>query len=75
MNKPASIFTRQAVLHLLVIYLVWGSTYLAIHVGVREGSGFPPFFLGGTRALTASLILLAWLQRRGHFASLGPVKV
>ena len=22
-----------------------------------------------------SLILLAWLQRRGHFASLGPVKV
>jgi PAT family beta-lactamase induction signal transducer AmpG len=22
-----------------------------------------------------SLILLAWLQRRGHFAALGPVKV
>ncbi len=65
MNKPASIFTRQAVLHLLVIYLVWGSTYLAIRVGVREGSGFPPFFLGGTRALTASLILLAWNAFKG----------
>jgi PAT family beta-lactamase induction signal transducer AmpG len=22
-----------------------------------------------------SLVLLAWLQRRGHFAALGPVKV
>jgi PAT family beta-lactamase induction signal transducer AmpG len=22
-----------------------------------------------------SLMLLAWLQRRGHFAALGPVKV
>jgi len=65
MNKPASIFTRQAVLHLLVIYLVWGSTYLAIRVGVREGSGFPPFFLGGTRALTASLVLLAWNAFKG----------
>ncbi len=60
MNKPVSIFTRQAVIHLLVIYLVWGSTYLAIRVGVRDGSGFPPFFLGGSRALTASLILFAW---------------
>ncbi len=27
--------------HLSVVYLVWSSTYLAIRVAVREGSGFP----------------------------------
>ena len=27
--------------YLLVVYVVWGSTYLAIRVAVREGAGFP----------------------------------
>ena len=45
-------------LHLIVIYLVWGSTYLAIRVGVREGSGFPPFFFGGFRVIAAGIFLL-----------------
>jgi len=45
-------------LHLFVIYLVWGSTYLAIRVGVREGSGFPPFFFGGFRVVAAGIFLL-----------------
>jgi drug/metabolite transporter (DMT)-like permease len=46
--------------HLIVIYIVWGSTYLAIRVAVREGSGFPPFILGGTRVVSAGLVLLIW---------------
>ena len=46
--------------HLFVIYIVWGSTYLAIRVAVREGSGFPPFILGGTRVVSAGLVLLIW---------------
>jgi drug/metabolite transporter (DMT)-like permease len=48
-------------LNLVIVYIVWGSTYLAIRIGVRPGSGFPPFFLAGTRVLTAGLILLAIL--------------
>jgi drug/metabolite transporter (DMT)-like permease len=46
--------------HLLVVYIVWGSTYLAIRVAVREGSGFPPFIMVAMRVLAASVILLAW---------------
>ena len=26
--------------YLLVVYVVWGSTYLAIRIAVREGAGF-----------------------------------
>jgi len=47
-------------LNLFVIYIIWGSTYLAIRVAVREGSGFPPFTLGGTRVISAGLVLLMW---------------
>lgn len=46
--------------NLLVVYIVWSSTYLAIRLAVREGAGFPPFTLGLLRALPAGLILLAF---------------
>lgn len=53
-------------LNLFIVYIVWGSTYLAIRIGVREGSGFPPLFLAGTRVLVAGFILLglALLQKK-----------
>jgi drug/metabolite transporter (DMT)-like permease len=41
---------------LLVIYVVWGSTYLAIAVVVRE---VPPFAAGSLRFLIAGLIMAA----------------
>lgn len=44
--------------NLFIVYVVWGSTYLAIRVAVREGSGFPPLFMAGTRVVTAGIILL-----------------
>jgi drug/metabolite transporter (DMT)-like permease len=46
--------------HLSVVYLVWGSTYLAIRVAVREGSGFPPFTMAGLRVLAGGGLLLLW---------------
>jgi drug/metabolite transporter (DMT)-like permease len=46
--------------HLLVVYLVWGSTYLAIRVLVRDEGGFPPFVLGASRTLLAATCLLGW---------------
>ena len=49
-----------AYLHLAIVYLVWGSTYLAIRVAVREGSGFPPFTMGASRVILAGLLLIAW---------------
>jgi drug/metabolite transporter (DMT)-like permease len=46
--------------HLSVVYVVWGSTYLAIRVAVREGSGFPPFTMVGLRVLVGGMLLLLW---------------
>lgn len=42
---------------MLSIYLIWGSTYLAIRFAVQT---IPPFLMAGTRFLVAGLILLAW---------------
>jgi drug/metabolite transporter (DMT)-like permease len=46
--------------NLVIVYIVWSSTYLAIRYAVREGAGFPPFTLGFMRAALAGVLLLAW---------------
>ncbi len=57
-EKPST--SRIGVIYLLIVYIVWGSTYLAIRVAVREGAGFAPFMLGTLRATTAGILLLGW---------------
>jgi drug/metabolite transporter (DMT)-like permease len=47
---------------MLVIYVVWGSTYLAIRFAVET---MPPFLMAGTRFLLAGGILYGWLRFRG----------
>ena len=42
---------------MLVLYLVWGSTYLAISIAVET---LPPFLMAAVRFSLAGLILLAW---------------
>jgi len=58
---------------LLVIYVVWGSTYLAIRWGLET---IPPFTMAGARYLVAGGVLLAWVKLRGAprvtFRDLGP---
>ena len=54
--------TRVA-LALAAVYLIWGSTYLAIRYAL-EG-GFPPFLLGGVRFLIAGGLMYAVLRWRG----------
>ena len=44
-----------------IVYFVWGSTFLAIRVGVRE---VPPFLLAAMRFLLAGLILYAWMRAK-----------
>ena len=44
------------------VYIVWGSTYLAIRLGVET---IPPFLMAGTRHLTAGLLLYLWMRSRG----------
>jgi len=45
-----------------VVYFVWGSTYLAIRIGVRE---VPPFILAGVRFLVAGVVLYGWMRLKG----------
>lgn len=51
------------ILAFLSIYVVWGTTFLAISYGLK---GFPPFLLSGFRFFTAGLILLTWFYLKGE---------
>ncbi len=65
MERPAAL-SRQGLFNLAVVYVVWGSTYLAIRLAVRPEGGFPPFHLAMMRVVAASLILFAWSALRKH---------
>ncbi|MGH7896203.1 MAG: EamA family transporter, partial [Candidatus Binatia bacterium] len=47
---------------LLVVYVVWGSTYLAIRIAIET---LPPFLMASTRFLVAGSLLFLWSVRRG----------
>src|SRR3984957_3200346 len=53
----------KTLLAFAIIYFVWGSTYLAIRVGVRE---VPAFLLAAMRFLVAGLVLYGWMIARGE---------
>lgn len=56
----------KGILSLFIVYIVWGSTYLAIRIGVKEGTGFPPFTFAMIRLLIASgiLFIMAFLMKK-----------
>lgn len=49
-------------LGMMVIYLVWGSTYLAIRFAVQS---IPPFVMAASRFLIAGIILYTWRRVSG----------
>ncbi len=55
--------TWKTLLAFAIIYFVWGSTYLAIRIGVQE---VPPFLLAAIRFTIAGLILYIWTIARGE---------
>jgi drug/metabolite transporter (DMT)-like permease len=57
--------TWKVLLAFSIIYFVWGSTFLAIRVGVRE---VPPFLLAGMRFLLAGGALYLWMRAKGTAA-------
>lgn len=54
---------------LATVYIVWGSTYLAIAVAER---GLPPLLMLSARFLIAGGLLYAWARRRGEVAAARP---
>ena len=67
-RNPLHTATQYA---LLTAFAAVGRTYLSASAGfVAEATGWPLFFAICVLVAVPSLILLAWLQRRGHFAGL-----
>ena len=50
------------ILALLAVYIIWGSTYLAIRYTLES---FPPFLMAGARFLLAGALLFLLARRRG----------
>lgn len=60
-SAPPAPVSRVA-LALGAVYVIWGSTFLAIRVALE---GLPPFFLAGVRFLAAGALLYGWARIRG----------
>jgi drug/metabolite transporter (DMT)-like permease len=55
--------TLKVVVAFAIVYVVWGSTYFFIALGIRD---FPPMLLGALRFVSAGIILLLWCLARGE---------
>ncbi len=59
MHRPSRLALVSA---FLTLYLVWGSTYLGIRIGIET---LPPFLLAGGRFVIAGLALMIWSRAHG----------
>ena len=72
-QNPLHTATQYALLTALAAV---GRTYLSSGAGyLAKATGWPMFFAISVLVAIPSLMLLAYLQRRGHFETLGPVRV
>jgi drug/metabolite transporter (DMT)-like permease len=62
MEKGVHRPTWKTLLAFAIIYFVWGSTFLAIRIGVRE---MPPLLMAAMRFSVAGLVLYIWMISRG----------
>src|SRR5271167_322173 len=53
----------KTLLAFTIIYFVWGSTFLAIRMGVHE---VPPFLFAAMRFLVAGGVLAGWMLAKGE---------
>src|SRR6201984_269359 len=61
MKPPGSRISTLVIIAFGLVYVVWGSTYLAIRVGIES---FPPLLLAGSRHLLTGSILYPVLRWR-----------
>jgi drug/metabolite transporter (DMT)-like permease len=62
-TPPRAGLDLRLVLALAAVWLIWGSTYLAMRVAV---AGLPPFLMAGSRFVLAGAALLAIVRARGE---------
>jgi drug/metabolite transporter (DMT)-like permease len=53
------------------LYILWGSTYLAIRFGIET---IPPLLMAGSRFLFAGALMYGWAARRGDLRGGGPTR-
>ena len=61
-RAPPSPRSLLIIASFLAVYIIWGSTYYAIRVGLES---FPPLLLAGTRHVAAGLLLYLFFHRAG----------
>ena len=54
--------TLRVALALATVYVIWGSTYLAIAIAIET---LPPFWMAGVRFVVAGALLYGWSRLRG----------
>ncbi len=59
--KPRT-FDPRLILAFFAIYVIWGTTFLAIRIAVLD---LPPFFAAGTRFFSAGLVLFTLIRLKG----------
>jgi drug/metabolite transporter (DMT)-like permease len=63
-SKPASVaFDIRVLLAFFAIYVLWGTTFLAIRIAVQET---PPLFAAGIRFFVAGVLLYGFMRLRGQ---------
>jgi len=59
-SRPAAL---RVVVAFALVYVIWGSTYLTIHLSIES---MPPFLMAAARFVLAGLLVLAWQLRPGR---------
>ncbi|MGA9584112.1 MAG: EamA family transporter [Terracidiphilus sp.] len=62
-DRAAESFKIRMILAFFAIYVVWGTTFLAIRIAVEE---LPPLFAAGARFFTAGVLLYAFMRFKGE---------
>jgi drug/metabolite transporter (DMT)-like permease len=62
-NTDRSASPVLVIIAFATVYIVWGSTYFFIQMGLH---GLPPLLLGALRFLTAGLVMMAWCIIKGE---------
>src|ERR1700681_3383346 len=60
--SPPRASRAQIVVAFALVYTVWGSTYLTIHIAIET---LPALLMSGARFILAGLMLYAFARRRG----------
>ena len=61
-SAPSPPFDLRVLLAFFAIYILWGTTFLAIRIAVGQ---IPPLFAAGTRFFTAGVLLYGFMRLRG----------